>query len=162
MQDFTFKIIEENGTYCAVGYEGDEAEVVIPATYSGVPVTILFDDLFKGHTEITSVHIPDTVTEIGGFVFDGCTNLHRVILPSSVENMWQYAFVRSGIEEIILPEKMRYIPPFAFKDCKQLKKVVCNQNLKEICSWAFSGCDQLKEIVHGPDVQISDKIFEAK
>ena len=160
MQEFTFKMIDDNGTYCAVQYDGDEAEVTIPSTYNGQPVTILFDNLFRGHKEITSVTIPDTVSVIGGFVFDGCDNLRTLHLSPNVEEFWQYAFVRCGIEEIALPEKLKYVPPFAFKDCKNLQKVVCNDGLKEICSWAFEGCDQLTELQHGPNVSVSPRAFE--
>lgn len=157
MQEFIYKMIGENGTWCAAGYRGDEPEVTIPAMYCGQPVTILFDDLFKGHPEITAVHIPGTLTEIGGFVFDGCSALRNLVLPSSVENMWQYAFVRSSIEEIVLPEKLTYIAPFVFKDCKKLRKVVCNGNLKEICAKAFEGCDILTELVNAEHVIVSPR-----
>lgn len=160
MQDFVFKIITENDTYCVMEYDGDDAEVVIPATYNGAPVTILYDNLFRGHKEIISVTVPDTINTIGGFVFDGCENLRTVKLAPKIEEFWQYAFVRCGIEEIVLPEKLKFIPPFAFKDCKNLRKVVCNDSLKEICSWAFEGCDNLKEVQHGPNVLVSPRAFE--
>lgn len=153
MQDYFYKQVED-GTWCIAAYAGDESEVVIPGEYQGMPVTILYDDLFKGHEEITSVRIPDSVTDIGGFVFDGCTHLTHVTLPASLENMWQYAFARSGIEEVTLPEKVRQIVPFTFKDCKNLRKVVCNSGLREIGAWAFDGCDRLAELMHEPGVKI--------
>ena len=161
MQEFYFKYAED-GTYCVQSYEGDEAEVVIPPVYCGKPVTILLDNLFAGHAEITSVQIPDTVTQIGGFVFDGCINLHQIKLPSELTDMWGYAFVRSGIEEICLPEHVKSIVSFTFKDCRQLKKVVCNAELKKIYAWAFGGCEQLTDFQHGPDVEISPQAFETK
>ena len=71
MQQFSYKQLEDE-SFCVTGYEGDEAEVVIPSVIGGQPVTMLFDNIFKGHTEITSVTIPDTVNFLGGFVFDGC------------------------------------------------------------------------------------------
>lgn len=161
MQEFYFKYAED-GTYCVQSYEGDEAEVVIPDVYCGKPVTILLDNLFAGHSEITSVKIPDTVTQIGGFVFDGCENLRQLTLPKNLTDMWGYAFVRSGIEEIILSEHVHSIVSFTFKDCKNLKKVICNDGLKKIYSWAFGGCDQLTDFQHGPEVEISPQAFENK
>ena len=59
MQDFLYKQIEDY-TYCVMRYQGDEAEVVIPDNRN---VTVLFDRLFARQKEITSVHIPDTVTD---------------------------------------------------------------------------------------------------
>lgn len=159
MQDFLFKMVDD-GTYCVVQYEGDEAEVTIPEQYCGKPVTILNDNLFAGHQEITAVHIPDSVTQIGGFVFDGCVGLKRIELPAGLTDMWGYAFVRSGLEEVVLPEHVKSIVSFVFKDCKNLKRVVCNAGLKKIYAWAFQGCDRLTEFEHSPDVEISPKAFE--
>ena len=158
MQNFTYKLIED-GTYCVTTYQGDEETVVIPDNQN---ITILYDDLFKGHSEITSVHIPDTVTDMGEFVFDGCENLRHVILPAQLENLWGHTFTRSGIEEITLPGRVRSIPPFAFKDCRQLKKVVCSPGLKKIHAWAFGGCSQLETVVHGPDVEVSPQAYVSK
>ena len=72
MQEFDFKYAV-NDTYMAVRYYGDEADVVIPDTWYGKPVSVLGEDLFKGHTEIRSIGIPASVTHIMGFAFDGCT-----------------------------------------------------------------------------------------
>lgn len=159
MQGFTYKVIED-GTYCITGYQGDEADVVIP-NYGG-RVTILFDKLFSGHSEITSVHIPDTVTDMGEFLFDGCVNLRHIQLPSHLTCLWGYTFVRCGIEEIVLPDGLKTLPPFAFKDCKQLKKVVCGSGMEKISSWVFDGCDGLTELIHGPNVEISPEAFASK
>lgn len=158
MQDFIYRWIED-GTYCVMGYQGDGAEVVIPDDKN---ITILYDDLFKGHTEITSIHIPDTVTDIGEFVFDGCTGLRHIRLPAQLKVLWGHTFVRSSIEEIVLPDQVESIPPFAFKDCKQLKKVVCGSGMKKIHAWAFGGCDRLEEVIYGPYVEISPEAYKAK
>lgn len=84
MQEFFFRYVEETDSFCAISYRGDAAEVAIPPMHWGKPVTILFDNLFKGHAEIRSVVIPDTVTEIGGFVFDSCCNLKHIKLPDAL------------------------------------------------------------------------------
>ena len=159
MQEFTYKQIED-GTYAVSSYTGDEAEVVIPP-YLG-PITILTDKLFAGHSEITSVTIPDTVTDMGEFLFDGCTELRSIQLPSALERLWGLTFVRCGIEEIELPDGLKTIPPFAFKECKDLRKVTCGPSLKTIYDWAFSGCDSLTEVVHGEITVVSEKAFETK
>lgn len=158
MQEFYYKKIE-NGTECIMGYQGDEAEVVIPDNRN---VTVLYDRLFSGHREITAVHIPETVTDMGEFMFDGCDNLRHIDLPSSLTTLWGYTFCRSGFEEIVLPDKVKWIPPFAFKDCKNLRRVVCGTGMKEIHAWAFGGCDQLEEVVCGPDVKISPEAYHSK
>lgn len=161
MQEFTFKQLEDRSVDL-IAYKGDEADIVIPEKYYGHTVTMIDDSIFKGHTEITSVKIPETIQFMGGFVFDGCVNLRHIVLPASLEYIWQYGFVRSAIEEIVLPEKLRSIAPFTFKDCKNLRKVVCNAGLKDIGSWAFEGCTALTDITYGTDTVVSQQAFEAK
>lgn len=161
MQDFTFKLIDD-GSYCVTSYQGDEKNVTVPAEYGGAKVTVLYDGLFAGHKEITSVEIPDAVTDFGEFLFDGCDNLKEIRLPLQLRNLWGYTFVRSAFKEIVLPDGVSAIPPFAFKDCKNLEKVVCGKGLKEIRSWAFAGCDKLTTLIYEPSVKVSREAFSEK
>ena len=159
MQQFFYRMLED-GTSCVTEYYGDEADVVIPDTYCGKPVTVLFDRLFRGHTEITSVKIPDTVTDIGSFVFDGCSSLKKIDLPPALTDMWDCAFARSSVEEIVLPDKVTSIVPYAFKDCKELKTFICNPGLRKIHAWAFHGCSNLKDFRCSADTEINDDAFK--
>lgn len=161
MQQFSFEELIDH-TICITGYDGDETEVIIPDDCGGVPFTMLSDGIFKGHPEITSVRIPDSVTYLGGFVFDGCVNLKRLTLPAGLTDIFQYAFARSGIEEIELPAQVNSIPAFAFKDCKSLRRVICNPGLKKIHAWAFEGCDALTDVVHSPETEVSPDAFAGK
>lgn len=161
MQKFLFNPIEDH-TYSIVGYEGDEPNVVIPDNFGGTKVTVICDKVFTGHSEIVSVTIPDTVTDMGEFVFEGCYNLKHIRLSAELRYLWGYTFCRCGIEEIMLPDKLRSIPPFAFKECKNLKRVVCGADMKKIYSWAFAGCDSLKEVIHNDEVEISPDAFKDK
>lgn len=159
MQDFIFKRVD-NGTFSVIDYQGDEKDVRIPLTHAGKPVTVIYDRVFKGHEEICSIEIPDTVTDIGAFVFDGCSSLRSITLPEELKYMWQYAFCRSSIEEIRLPKGVRNIVPYTFKECRNLKKVICNPGLIEIKAKAFAGCDRGLEIVHEEGLKISPQAFE--
>lgn len=161
MQQFMYEHLVD-GTICVNGYMGDEEDVVIPPLYGDKPVTVLFDDLFKGHAEIKSVKIPDTVTNIGANVFDGCTGLKHVDLPEGLTDLWQYAFCNSSIEEITIPDKVKSIASFTFKDCKKLRRVRCGKGLENIRAWAFEGCLMLAGIDHIPGVKISRQAFESR
>ena len=160
MQEFQYKMLEDE-TFAVTGYSGEEKEVVIPDTHWGKPVTVLFNSLFSGHAEIESVQIPDTVTDIGEFVFDGCENLRQIRLPAGLEHIWPYAFARCGIEEIILPEKIHSIAPFTFKDCRSLKKITAGPDLKNVYGYAFGGCDSLVEFFFAPGTKLSTLAFES-
>lgn len=161
MQEFSYKLLEDY-TLCITGYDGDEENVVIPDEISGYPISMLDDGIFKGHTEIASVEVPDSVFFIGAFVFDGCTALRRIKLPAQLGSIFQYTFARCGIEEIALPPRVRTIPPFAFKDCKALRRVECPEGLQKIYAWAFEGCDPSMEIRHSDGCEISADAFAAK
>jgi len=141
-----------DGFLCALRHQGDEPQVVIPARPG---LRILSDRLFQGHGEITSVVIPDSVTNIGEFVFDGCVNLRRIRLPAGLRSLWGHSFARCGLEEITLPDGLTDLPPFAFKGCGNLRRVVCGAGMKKIHAWAFEGCASLTEVVCSPQVEIS-------
>ena len=161
MQEFDFQINYDNETYAVSRYTGDEKKVLVPGQFGGKPVTILLDKLFAGHSEIEEVVIPETVTDLGEFVFDGCENLRSLVLPAGFQYLWGYTFVRSGLEEIVLPDGVRSIPPYAFKDCKNLRRVVCGTGMKKIGAWAFGGCDSLEEVVCGENVEISPEAYSS-
>ncbi len=161
MQEFEYKLIDD-GTFCVSGYMGDEAQVEIPAQVDGVPVTVISDGVFKDHPELRELRLPDCITDLGEFVFDGCANLRNLKLPAGLSRLWGYTFVRSGLEELTLPDGVRSIPPFCFKDCKSLRRVVCGSGMKTIHAWAFGGCDKLDELVCGPKVQLHPQAFETK
>lgn len=159
MAFFTYKLVEDD-TWAVMTYEGDDEEVTIPAANTGKPVTILYDELFKNHKELKKVNIPDSVTNIGGFVFEGCENLKSVRLPAGLQEMWQYAFVRSSIEIIEIPGSVTSIVPFTFKDCKNLTAVVIRKGVRRIRAKAFEGCENLELVAIPSDIEISHSAFD--
>lgn len=158
MAEFLYKYADDE-TYCVIGYSGDERSVDIPDQYCGRDVTIVSDDLFKGHAELESVSLPANMRTLGGFVFDGCTRLHEVSLPGGITDIWQYAFVRSAVRTIDIPGSLQHIIPYVFKDCAQLETVSCHKGLQKIFANAFSGCSSLREISVPADTEISDGAF---
>lgn len=159
MQDFWFKHAD-NETYMVQKYIGDDASVTVPSSYYGCEVSVLMDDIFKGHTEISEVILPETLRDIGGFVFDGCTSLKTIRLPSSLSALWQYAFVRSSFEELVIPEKVTIIPPFCFQDCHELKKVTFLSGQIRLMSSCFLNCYSLEEVCLPSQIQIHPLAFK--
>ena len=71
---------------------------------------------------MTSVLIPNSVTEIGPNAFLQCFDLEMVIIPNSVTKIGERAF----------------------EDCYSLEDVTLSRSLKRIEKWTFKGCDSLK------------------
>lgn len=159
MQDFWYKHAD-NETYMVQAYIGDDPSVTVPSSYYGCPVSVLMDDIFKGHTEITEVILPKTLSDIGGFVFDGCISLKTITLPHSLTTLWQYAFVRSSFEELVIPEQVSIIPPFCFQDCRSLKKVTFLSEKVKLMGRCFMNCTNLEEVIVPADVQIHPLSFK--
>lgn len=146
------------GSFCITGYKGEESHVIIP---NNMNFTMMSDGIFKGHTQLESVIIPDSITQIGGFVFDGCTGLKSIKLPANLKDMWQYAFTRSSLEEIDIPGSVTQIIPFTFSASKNLKKVILNEGTLSISAWAFKDCTALTDVYLPASMEkISDKAFE--
>lgn len=74
-------------------YNGTDTVVVIPPTISSWPVTKIGEAAFQDNTTITSVTIPDSVTEIGANAFAGCTNLTSV---NYIGGDWSKLTIQSG------------------------------------------------------------------
>ena len=101
MNDYTAQFIsvkDENDPYpppkkvTITKYTGEESTMVIPETIGGWPVTKIGEAAFQDNTTITSVTIPDSVTEIGANAFAGCTNLTSVNYAGD----WSNLTIQSG------------------------------------------------------------------
>lgn len=138
---------EENGGITITGYTGTETDVVIPSTIAGKPVKKLGTYCFSfADTEITSVVIPEGVTYIDNYAFNGLETLTSVKLPSTLKTIYHNAFRMTGITEIEIPEGTTYIGKEAFNNCKNLKSVSLPSTIQSILTNAFSRCDSLEEI----------------
>ena len=61
--------------------------------------------LYLEDTEITDLVIPDGVTEIGNFAFDGCIGLKSVTIPKSVTSIGDFAFMDcEALERVIVSD----------------------------------------------------------
>ena len=62
-----------------------DSNIVIPDLHQGKPVTGIDEHAFWNCKELISVTIPDTVTRIGGFAFEGCIKLNTICFSGTVE-----------------------------------------------------------------------------
>ncbi len=78
-------------------------------------------NLYINNTLVTDLVIPNTVTGINNYAFQGATCLTSVTIPSSVTSIGQYAFQGcSGLSEITIPNSVTSIGQKAFAGCSGL------------------------------------------
>lgn len=87
-----FSLNDDGTGYKITGSRNLTGEVIIPATYNGLPVTEICSYALVSD-DITSVVIPDSVVKINSYAFYYCENLTRIDIPGSVKYINSYAFV---------------------------------------------------------------------
>lgn len=55
-------------------------------------VEILDDEVFVGCTRLRRVVLPSSLVEIGEFAFAGCTSLEEIELPAGIQTIYSHAF----------------------------------------------------------------------
>ena len=143
--DFEYTIAY--GTCTITKYTGSAAEVVIPETIKGVPVTVIGNSAFKGCGALTSVRIPDGVTRIGDSAFYECTGLTSISIPNSVTSIGYSAFYGcSSLTSISIPDSVTSIGYFTFYGCSSLTNISIPDGVTSIMGSAFEGCVGLTNI----------------
>lgn len=227
-----FAYTADGGEVTITEYIGESEHVLIPDTIDGLPVTALADKAFY-EKHVTTVVVPDSVTEIGTACFSGdnylvslklpdglkrlppaslesCMRLYDFDLPQSLEKIYSSVFAfnyylthltlpsslteigqlnfiglyglqsltlaednaafkldeMNGLlmtadgtrllhcfsdivpaEEIILPEGLKTVDPFAFHYDYDVKRIVLPEGVETIGAMAFAMCPNLTEIV---------------
>src|ERR1700722_17810816 len=72
-----------DGTCTITGYTGSGGAVAIPTNINGLLVTSIGQAAFEA-TSLTSITIPDSVTNIGQSAFTECGSLTTITIPNSV------------------------------------------------------------------------------
>ena len=141
-------------------------------------------EFFDESVGITSISLPNTLTNIGSNAFY-CCRLKDISIPDSVVNIGDYAFaycqlaetlnLGSGVQTIgeeafrclekvntiIIPNNVTSIGKSAFMECSELKSVTLGNNVSSIGRAAFASCHNLTSIII-PDsvITIGDYAFD--
>jgi hypothetical protein len=154
-----FTYTTNNGAITITGYRGPGSVVTIPSATNGLPVTGIGDFAFTFYA-VTSVAIPNSVTNIGAYAFYDCTSLEAITVDahnpdySSLNgllfNKGQTALVLypvgAGNASYTIPNSVSDIGANAFYGCSGLTNVIIPNTVINIEANAFDLCSGLTSI----------------
>lgn len=128
-------------------YQG-EVEIPTSVTFQGKTyrVVALGDSCFYGAANMTSVTIPEGITELPQSVFAQCKGLVTVKLPSTLTKIAKRGFDNcSSLETLSFPAGITEIPQYTFNYCKALKRIEMASPITKLEMCAFYSCEALEE-----------------
>ena len=105
------------------------------------------DDLFESCSNLVTVNLPSTITQIGSGAFANCISLTNIAIPKDVNYIGNGAFSNcSALTNIDIPVALTEICESAFEGCTSLESISIPTNVTKICDMAFKECRAVKEL----------------
>ncbi|MCD8119486.1 MAG: leucine-rich repeat domain-containing protein [Lachnospiraceae bacterium] len=144
------------GDSCLIRYNGTDTVVAIPDGVKNIC------GAFEGNETLTSVSIPDTVTQITSSAFSACTALVEITIPDSVTLLGNSAFAGcKALTAVNGGTAVTEIDRYAFYGCFSLTSVSFEESLAEIGYCAFYCCTSLTEVDFPDSLHIiGDQAFQ--
>ena len=140
--DFTYAVSGSNVTITK--YTGPGGSVTIPDAIEGKPVIAIGGAAFGDRYSLTHITIPDRVTSLGVYAFGGCP-LTSITLPNSLTNIGDSAFDScSHLTACVVPDRVQAIGQFAFRHCTNMTGVTLGKGVTDIGDSAFYLCAGLR------------------
>ena len=131
-----------------IGHGGFDSPTGLAANY--VTNVTLADGItvlggLGGFERLTSLDIPNTVTEITQYAFDGCSAIERMYVPDTVKSIGSCAFSSMGaLKELRLPEGISDVD--FVRDCPLLETVNLPTSVNWIGDQAFRDLPCLRSL----------------
>ena len=104
-------------------------------------------NLYLNGKAITSVTVPDGISSISSYAFNGCTTLKSVIIPDTVKSIGEFAFYGcKSLTSITIPNDVTSIEAGTFEGCSSLKSIKIPDSVTSIGYYAFYECSSLTSI----------------
>lgn len=103
--------------------------------------------------------VPDGITRIRNYAFDGCRHITSVKMPDSVRSIEWYAFKDcTSLESVSISPNVDFIGENAFEGCTKLKSIFIPASVRIINSYVLDECISLSKI----EVAEDNKYFASK
>lgn len=127
-------------------------DVVLDSTYAGHPVVSIGNYALAG-SALTSVMIPESITNIGAGALSGCAGLTNIAVGASnpalstvggvlfnktQANLLQFPAGRGGM--YVIPNTVTNIAPYAFWYCQRLTNLTMGSGVVGVGDYAFGVC----------------------
>lgn len=181
--------LQEDGSARVMAYMGKATSVTVPDTLEGCPVTAIAGEAFLFGENVTSVFLPDSVTELAPTAFQCCEGLTEirvtpdhpslasidgVLFEKTTRTLLCYPEGRTA-ESYEIPQGIRAIAPYAFSDRGMynwevaqadyknedgLKRLILPDSVTEIAPYACYGNTSINGVEIGAGVEtIGDYAF---
>jgi hypothetical protein len=118
------------------------------------------DKLYINNQQATTIEIPEGVTNISPYAFEGCDSLTSITIPDSVASIGKYAFYNcTGLDSVYISDIAKWCTvsfensfsnPLFYADLYINNELATDinvpDNVTSICDYAFAGCSRLKSI----------------
>lgn len=146
-----FAYTADGGEVTITDYIGTSEHVLIPPAIDGLPVTALADKAFY-EKHVTTVVVPDSVTEIGAACFSGDNYLVSLKLPDGLAEL-PYGALEScfRLMDFNLPKELKKISGSALQYNYYLTHLTLPSSLTEIEQLNFIGLYGLQSLTLAED-----------
>ena len=120
-------------------------------------LTYIGNYAFDGAKQLKSVELPSTLKTIGDAAFYGCTALTDIKIPSDVETIGESAFFGcTGLTSVTIPNKVKTLKQNAFCNCTQLTSINIPQSVESMGAVIFRDCAALTCITFEPGSNLTN------
>lgn len=136
-EGYQYRILDDNTAEIVLAPKAEdlEGEIEIPSSMDGHKVISIGVEAFCGRSYMTSVTIPSTIENIGDYAFMGC----------QIGN--------NGLQKVIFSEdsKLKNIGNWVFSSCNLLETISIPNSVTTIGEGAFFNCEMLSSAIHIPE-----------
>lgn len=93
------------------------------------------------------ITVPNDVSEIGDYAFNGCGKITSVVLPEGIKEIGAGAFNEcSALTAVNIPKSIETIDSYAFSDCEKLETLDIPDTVTDIGQHPFDGTPFLNKL----------------